>query len=559
MAAASVSLDTYYSDTLAAYLCATCKNKNSKTVAKAYCKKCDACFCDQCVNLHNQLFQNHVTYGPKEKEKWPVAMATQEFLEICEVHTEEKLRLFCEDHTQLCCNTCILLSHQQCPKVTLIADNTLYATDHQQLSAKINTILDQLMKLQTNWESNLKSLQVSYEERLKEVNNMREKINSTLDKLEKAALKEMDEVKASWNASLKFDVDACSSLHTKLTRLNNALQETGTKNAELAFIAYQKSAEMLKQVDKYMNNNSVQTEVSLKLLVYNDIEVYLSNLTVLGHTIHVQKEVTMQESPDKAISVAGTTPVCVKIPIDRTNCDIRGICSLFNGQILVTDMTNKGLKLLDLRLKVVSVCAMSDSPYDMCLVSPCQVAVVIDKGIQFVSVNSGELVKGRRLQLQHECRGVAHHQGDLYVTSDTALYKYTLTGTLVNKMYEDTSSPFLVWRCAVSPSGDRIYVTNRSQHKLLTLARDGTVISNFTDRELHYPRGVHVTPAGQVLVCGSASSTVIQVDREGKKKIGTLATQKDGLQSPQSVFYDWQSGCVIIGCHNAIILMFNIK
>ncbi|KAH3851931.1 hypothetical protein DPMN_094418 [Dreissena polymorpha] len=112
MAAASVSLETKDSDTLEAYLCATCKNKNTKTEATAYCKKCDSCFCDQCVNLHSQLFQNHATYGREEMEKWPVAMATQEFLENCEVHKGKKLKFFCEDHSQLCCSTCNQVSHR---------------------------------------------------------------------------------------------------------------------------------------------------------------------------------------------------------------------------------------------------------------------------------------------------------------------------------------------------------------------------------------------------------------------------------------------------------------
>ncbi|KAH3710262.1 uncharacterized protein LOC127857157 [Dreissena polymorpha] len=560
MAVALVSLETKDFDTFVEYFCITCKNKNTKTEAKAYCKKCDSCFCDQCVNLHSQLFQHHITNGPKEMEKWPVAMATQEFLEICEVHKEETLKLFCEDHSQVCCNTCILLSHRQCSKVTLIADTTLSATDHQQLSANINTILDQLMKLQTNWESNMKSLQVSYEERLKEVRNLRERINDTLDKLEKTTLKELDEVKASWNASFNFDVDACSRLRTKLTCLNDALQETGKKNAELAFIAYQKSTELFKQVEKYLNNNFVQTEVSLKLISYNDIEAYLSNLFVLGQTINVQKEPNIQESPDEAISVAMTSLASVKIPSDHTNCDIRGICSLSNGQILVTDNQNKRLKLLDLLYKVVSDCDMSGTPWNICLITPCHVAVTVDSCIQFFSVNSGQLVKGRRLQLPHPCRGVSHHQEDLYVTSRTALYKYTLTGTLVNMMYEDTSGVDAVWNCEVSPSGDRIYVTNYNRSMLLTLARDGTVISNFTDTELKNPRGVHLTPAGQVLVCGQSSNTVIQVDREGKKKIATLATQKDGLQSPHTVFYNRKSGSVIIGQYNdENIRVFNIK
>ncbi|KAH3852078.1 hypothetical protein DPMN_094574 [Dreissena polymorpha] len=83
---------------------------------------------------------------------------------------------------------------------------------------------------------------------------MRERINATLDKLEKAILKEMDELKASWDASLKFDVDTCSRLRTELTRLSIAMQEVGKKDKELAFIAHQKNKEMIKQVDIYLNN-----------------------------------------------------------------------------------------------------------------------------------------------------------------------------------------------------------------------------------------------------------------------------------------------------------------
>ncbi|KAH3892485.1 hypothetical protein DPMN_016603 [Dreissena polymorpha] len=66
-----------------------------------------------------------------------------------------------------------------------------------------------------------------------------------------------------------------------------------------------------------------------------------------------------------------------------------------------------------------------------------------------------------------------------------------------------------VFKCAASPTGDRIYVINSSQKKLLTLSTDGTLISTFTDFALQNPFGVHVTPAGQVLVCGFNSHIVI--------------------------------------------------
>ncbi|KAH3692301.1 hypothetical protein DPMN_194751, partial [Dreissena polymorpha] len=92
------------------------------------------------------------------------------------------------------------------------------------------------------------------------------------------------------------------------------------------------------------------------------------------------------------------------------------------------------------------------------------------------------------------------------------------------------------WKCAVNPTGDKIFVTNLDHHKVLTLARDGTVLFTFTDPDLKWPCGIHVTAQGQVLVCGGTSNNLMQLDGEGRKKLATLATNRDGL-STYSVKY----------------------
>ena len=112
--------------------------------------------------------------------------------------------------------------------------------------------------------------------------------------------------------------------------------------------------------------------------------------------------------------------------------------------------------------------------------------------------------------------------------------------------------------CAMSPSGDKIFVTNSDRDKVITLARDGTVICTFTDPDLVRPRGIHVTAQGQVLVCGCASGNILQLDGEGKKKLATLATRSDGLYYPLSVCYNRRSSSIIVGqADDADILVFN--
>ncbi|KAH3768841.1 hypothetical protein DPMN_170057 [Dreissena polymorpha] len=74
---------------------------------------------------------------------------------------------------------------------------------------------------------------------------------------------------------------------------------------------------------------------------------------------------------------------------------------------------------------------------------------------------------------------------------------------------------FAVFGCALSPRADRIYIINTGQHKLITLDRNGKVLSEFTDSDLQSPLDVHVTYGGQVLICDREPCTIIQVDHEG--------------------------------------------
>ncbi|KAH3750656.1 hypothetical protein DPMN_185185 [Dreissena polymorpha] len=119
---------------------------------------------------------------------------------------------------------------------------------------------------------------------------------------------------------------------------------------------------------------------------------------------------------------------------------------------------------------------------------------------------------------------------------------------------------FVVNKCAVSPTGDRLYITSPSQDKLLTLARDGTLLATYTDPALDGPSGLHVTPAGQVLVCGLLSHTVLQVGWKGESKLATLATKEDGVRWPLSVCYRSTKSSIIVGLMTRDnILVFRVE
>ena len=100
------------SDLVMDYCCDACKEKHMEVSSEFFCKTCKKLFCGKCINLHSQLYEKHVSFGRGDMNKWPISKKIEDFLQTCEIHEDEKLKMFCQDHSQLCCTNCVLLSHR---------------------------------------------------------------------------------------------------------------------------------------------------------------------------------------------------------------------------------------------------------------------------------------------------------------------------------------------------------------------------------------------------------------------------------------------------------------
>ncbi|XP_052237008.1 uncharacterized protein LOC127848538 isoform X2 [Dreissena polymorpha] len=453
-----------------------------------------------------------------------------------------------------------------CQKVTFISDIVKsQSTDLHQLSVSIQTILKEMKELQDNQEASIQAVQSSYDQQLHTIHKTRQEIIAALDTIEQNTITEMKDTLTKLQAAFKSDVDKCIRLRDELKQLRDAIQDIGDKSKlELSFIATRKCKEKMQQSEAYLKKNSLQVKVAITFQPNSDIVQYLSKLSGLGTIEHSTKTLMVQDNPNKKIIVHGQSVHNVKLSKDSEECCIIATLVCPDRQILVVDNNNKNVKLLNQQYQVVSHWSATAFPRDICAITPVEVAVTLgDENtheVQFITVNKRQLVTGRKFQLKHTCRGIACHQGDLYITADNSLYKYTVSGKQVRKMYEDASSPHTVEKCAVSPTGDKLYITDYSQNKLLTLARDGSVLATFTDHALLEPCDVHVTPAGQVLVCGMGSHTILQVDSEGRRKLATLATKEDGVLWPWAVCYSRHTASIIVGLNaNNSILVFKVQ
>ncbi|XP_052260719.1 uncharacterized protein LOC127864858 isoform X3 [Dreissena polymorpha] len=535
-----------------------CSSRKEQANADFYCKTCLKLYCGKCIQLHDKWFKKHSSYGRNDMKEWPVSKQVEEFLLKCQAHKDDKIEMLCDDHSQLCCTKCAFNDHSQCSKVTPINELTnTQPTYLQGLSVELETVLGEIKNLQISQEASVKSLQGTYKEHgALMIEQMRGNLNTNIDEcgnssvgtsggneqylkeemcrsvvsimnefdnITAKALNEMKDEVISIKESVTSSIHQCTTLHNDLSQFHELVQKIGD-NKELCLIASIKCKHIIQQA-----------------------------LTLLGKL-------------GKAFNVQRKSVHNVRIPSDSYECSIAGICVLTDGQVLVADSKNKRIKLLNQQYQVVNHWDVTAGPWDICLITSSEVAVAVNDHdskiheVQFITVNQGKLVSGRKFQLQHKCTCITHHQGDLFVTSGKELYKYTLSGKLICSLYQDRSADWTVDRCAVSPTGDRLYITNWSQYKLHTLARDGTLLATYSDPALRGPSGLHVTPAGQVLVCGWLSHTVLQVGWEGQSKLATLATkERDGVRRPQSVCYSSTTSSIIVGQWGDNILVFRVE
>ncbi|KAH3696310.1 hypothetical protein DPMN_083773 [Dreissena polymorpha] len=420
------------SDTITDFWCSPCQEDFVSTEADFYCEMCRNFYCFTCINLHSHLFKRHGIYGRKEMANWPAANGTVDLIAKCEEHPDKTLKVFCEDHLQLCCNTCVVMTHRQCTKLTLISEysKTQTSLDFRQLSAKIQKIQTDFRELQQRHIYNLQSVKDSYTDQLQELRNMRKKINAQLDELEKATVKGLDELKTKLNTSLNAAVQTCSKFQAELEKLSEAVHVVENKNKELALMAHIKCTNKIKLYEAFVYEFPAQNNCSISLQPNTEIERFLSKLSGLGNILHINRIITV-----------GTNKVLL---YPKRQHNIQDIFEFPNGHTIIAETRDKQLKLLDQTYQELSQCNLSAFPMQMCQVSENEVAAAVDERygykVQFISESKGKLVKGRTIELSHGCIGLSYLNNNLYVTSQTALFHYTAAGRIVKKIYEEDTT-----------------------------------------------------------------------------------------------------------------------
>ncbi|XP_052807057.1 uncharacterized protein LOC128236212 [Mya arenaria] len=384
-------------------------------------------------------------------------------------------------------------------------------------------------------------------------------------------VEQMDSVLADLDESLQKDIDHCDLLHEQLKALLDTVQAPNKDSESCSYIGHRKCQEKMEEANNLLQEIASKPEVTVTFEPESQAKQLLSDLKALGDIKRYSKaqfEQSSQQIKPSGISnpfkVIGTKKFAATVSTDKNVCDIRGIIQLPGGDIVLVDYNNCRVKVLDSEYKVTDDCDLPKYPQDICHISDHQVAVAVGcwakiYEVHFLTVSRCTIKMTRKFSVDLECNSISHYEGKLYVGSLNALYLYTTDGSLVKKVYQDTSAKVTVNHFALSTDGSKIYIPVSSHQKIVTIDTTGNILATLQDPDLDWPYSVHVSEGGHVFVCSLTSQTVVQIDHEGRKKLATLVRKGDGIYNPQAVWYSTHTGRLIVGGQQNDILVVELQ
>lgn len=532
------------------HLCGPCNNEGIVKEAKQYCGVCSEFLCDQCVSHHRKfpLLKSH-----KIVPAHTVSVNSTCRLSInCGCNNNRETEYYCENHSDVICTLCKDIRHYKCKTMPIKQKCSSYK------SAKIDAVLAKSKSLKDKYDQLIQKCSTNKTELVrskdvcqKEIKAFRKELNDFLDKLEQKMLKEL----------ASCENEECQHIEQHIATLSNALQMLDTDykmldkakvdgRNEVMFAAEVQAAKTIRDcesrladLEKDVAELRLSFEKNKKIV---DLQADIKSLGV------IDKDTKKGEQGDRIVLLGKHVQSRreVKVRLDKDNSDpwITDCAVMPNGNIVICDCNNEKLKLFDnswvrqesVRIPDIWGVSVVDS----------NTVIVTDpdhKKLQYVQVLP-QLQLGGTIGLDSECRGVCVSGNDIYVTCESLngheIRVLGLDGTLKRRVPIDkNSSP---WYITLSPSREKIFF-NDSKTKMVTcMTVDGQIVYQYEDDNLKDARGMYCDTYDNLFVCDLNSNNVQVVAPDGKS-CGTLITDADGLDCPESIAYRDSDNELIIG------------
>ncbi|XP_053381899.1 uncharacterized protein LOC128549319 [Mercenaria mercenaria] len=148
MAAGGVKETDILSDETFDLLCSVCKKKNKNTEAAKFCVDCRDYYCSICVKFHDDVpaLSLHKILDKGQFQPGPGQVLQMVPTERCDKHSHKHVDMYCQNHDDVGCSTCMAVDHKLTPQRTCkhdfgtqsLVEDIIRLVEHTPVYFKIN-------------------------------------------------------------------------------------------------------------------------------------------------------------------------------------------------------------------------------------------------------------------------------------------------------------------------------------------------------------------------------------------------------------------------------------
>ncbi|XP_060574257.1 uncharacterized protein LOC132731974 [Ruditapes philippinarum] len=523
------------SDEFVNFKCCLCVKKNITKEADIYCVECQDYYCTPCTDFHKMFpaMSMHQFIDKSSFNTVSLHTSLPSFpVEKCEVHKSKLLDMYCADHDDVACATCIAIKHRTCQHIHSIpdeVDDLCKEIDADKTNIELIRIKTKIEEAERAKKFLIKELNAQKEKATESIRQFRKELEVILDTLEKTTLKTLEEKYKNGKGKLE---DEIKNLHRHIDELKLSSQKltksVGNKAQE--YVAVKTSRKQIIEANEAEAESVTNSsDVKVEFIADSTIKDALKDFKTFG-LISVSNTENIRE---KMYVVKSKKQVNIKHQNDRTSCHVLGSCFTDDGLLFLADYNNKTFKLIDLSSESIKdKLNLEASPYRICQISKNDFAVSLNnQTIQFVTMDK-ELITTGQLNLDHVCNGLAYKDNKLFISdSNTALYIYDMNGIMLKKITTDKQGNAIFndnKDISVSSDGKMIYVADYYKG-LIVLDIEGNYKTTITDPDFINLFGVCTDKRGNIFVCGWGNSKIVQINEKTTGKLGILGNVCHGF------------------------------
>ena len=516
--------------------CDPCFNDGVSRQATSYCDKCVEFYCQTCFESHRRF--RSTKHKVVQGSHMPASQAAKAVkYSLCAEHEVEAKDQYCYDHFILICSVCSVRQHKGCnvKSVQEACKSFNIATDEQTFSRDIVMLLEYVKTVDKSLQENINNLDKETQNALNEAENIRDKKIQQINRSFEEFSRKVGKLHKEQQTILDSCKSAVEQLMVDIQVITQQIQKlpTVTKMDPKLFIELQTYSESIllyedKIANLHLSRISVNYDFNLATQSLSESPSKLGDVSVRtsDFSCDTQRPVIhypfrrdgerSQEASGSARTVDTPCPVNLirlgetnrKISGDSTTCHITGLAITADGHLIVTDLSNRKVKLFSwMNGQLLSFLKLSVDPTDVAVVDTSTAAVSIALPRQIVILHigrRGQLSERKTVQLDRPVYAIAAYNKTFILACVDSVIMINKKGRILwsteylsEKLFD--YARYLTVRSGSGP--DTVIVADVNKQTITVLEADSGKLVKVYDVKGRYPRGLTVDDNGNIYVC----------------------------------------------------------